>query len=182
MIAEVLSVDRLLWWAFGVLGFAYFAYRSVRPSLSEAWRLGELGTHQRREFLMYLTEYKDADLVIRRMFGSRIVFSALAVLAAGAAFTVYLRPEVAWVAGPGQLLSARFLLPLIVVCVVLLGELLLLGVLSAWDHGSQIIHFSDLQFASPERAAHRLEKRSWANPSVLAVITGLLVIGAALIL
>jgi hypothetical protein len=34
MIAEVFSVQRLLWWAFGVLSFVYFARRSINPRLA----------------------------------------------------------------------------------------------------------------------------------------------------
>lgn len=178
MIVEVFSVQRLLWWALGVLSFVYFARRSINPSLSDAWKSGELGTRERREFLMYLMEYKDTDLVYHRMFGRRILYSVLAVIGSGTAFTIYLRPEYAiW----GRPLSAGFLLPLIAISVVLLGVLLVLGVDSAWVHRLQVMHFSGFEFASPEKAVRRLEKRSWTGPSVLAVITGLLVIGAALI-
>ncbi|MFC1662268.1 hypothetical protein ACFL3S_12595, partial [Gemmatimonadota bacterium] len=120
MIAEVFSVDRLFWWAFGVLSFVYFAYRSINPRLGDLWRSGDRGTRHVREVLTYLTEYKEPDLVFRRMFGSRIVFSVLAVLCSGAAFTGYLRPELAEIGDLGQLASARFLLPFAVISLVLL--------------------------------------------------------------
>jgi hypothetical protein len=128
--------------------------------------------------MMYCLEYEETGLTIGRMFGRRILFSMLAVLGSGVAFTVYLRPEFA---GLGHPVSAGFILTLIGISVLLFGELLVLGMFSAWDVGIAMKHFSDFPLADPEHAARHSEKLSWITPFVFAIITGVLVIVVALI-
>jgi hypothetical protein len=178
MIAEVFAVQRLLWWALGVALFGYFAQRSINPRLRDAWNSGDKGTSHRRQVMMYCLEYEETGLTLGRIFGRRILYSVLAVLGSGTAFTIYLRPEQAiW----GNPVSAGFLLPLLGISVLLFGALLVLGVFSAWELGSAVKHFSDLPFADPEHAARHSEKLSWIAPFVFAIITGVLVIVVALI-
>ena len=131
---------------------------------------------------MYALGYTQISQTLGRMFGRRIVSTVLAVLGSGAAFIIYLLPEFAEITDWGHLVSAAFVLPLVAIAVVLLVELVVLGVSSAMkEHRLHQQEFSGYQLTKAEKAVRHLHAWCWRAPFVCGIITGLLVIGVALI-